>query len=84
MSSSNHKLSSLPVTIAVSPAEVANGSLSWQNLELATRAMYRDGLVVLQDVISHDSLDKLNKKMVEDAHILTSRGDDSPHNYNKG
>jgi hypothetical protein len=78
------RLSPTPIAVAVSPEEVANGSLSWRNLELATRALHRDGLVVLENVISHDKLDALNKKMVADAHILASRGDDSPHNYHKG
>lgn len=58
--------------------------MSWKNLELATRAFHRDGLVVLEDVIDHAKLDYLNEKMVEDARTLQSLGDASPYNYNKG
>lgn len=77
-------LSSLPISIKVSPQEVASRNLTWQHLELATRALHRDGLVVLEDVIDHKKLDKLNAKMAEDAAILQSAGDESPYNYNKG
>ena len=77
-------LSSVPITVKVSPQEVAAKSLTWQNLELATRAIHRDGLVVLEDVIEHSKLDALNQKMVEDALKLQSAGDASPYNYNKG
>ena len=81
---SNAVLSSLPISVRVSPKEVSSRSLSWQNLELAVRALHRDGLVVLEDVIDHSKLDFLNVKMVEDARILQSMGDASPFNYNRG
>ena len=77
-------LSSLPITVKVSPGEVASSSLTLQNLELATRALHRDGLVVLEDVIDHAKLDKLNTRMSEDAYTLQAKGDASPFNYNKG
>ncbi len=77
-------LSSLPISVKVSPQELASKSLTWQNLELATRALHRDGLVVLEDVIDHKKLDTLNIKMAEDAAVLQSAGDASPYNYNKG
>lgn len=78
------ELSPLPVVIQASPEEVSNGELTWKNLERAVRALHRDGLVVLEDVIEYSKLDMLNKKMVEDALTLQARGDDSPYNYNKG
>ncbi len=78
------RLSSLPICVKVSPHEVSRGTLSWKNLELATRAFHRDGLVVLEDVIDHAKLDYLNQKMVDDARTLQSLGDASPYNYNKG
>lgn len=62
---------------------MSSGSLSWKNLELATRSLHRDGLVVLEDVIDHAKLDFLNQQMVVDAQILQSAGD-VPYNYNKG
>jgi len=77
-------LSSVPIAVKVSPQEVASNSLTWQNLELATRALHRDGLVVLEDVIDRAKLDRLNRKMADDAHTLQSKGDASPFNYNKG
>ncbi|KAF1348437.1 phytanoyl-CoA dioxygenase family protein [Lizonia empirigonia] len=76
-------LSSTPISISVSAAEKGNGLLTEHNLEIATRALARDGLVVLEDMIDHAVLDRLNEKMVEDAYELQGRKD-SPFNYNKG
>jgi hypothetical protein len=78
------KLSSIPIAIKISPQEVSEKSLSWKNLELATRALHRDGLVVLENVIDHAKLDFLNNKMVEDSLVLQAAGEASPYNYNKG
>ncbi|KAH6613905.1 phytanoyl-CoA dioxygenase family protein [Boeremia exigua] len=76
-------LSSTPIAIAVSATEKSNGHLGQRNLEIATRALVRDGLVVLEDMIDDAVLDRLNEKMVKDAYELQSRKD-SPYNYNKG
>jgi hypothetical protein len=76
-------LSSTPVSIVPSPAELNAGYLGQRNLELAIRALSRDGLVVLEDMVDHTILDRLNVKMVEDAYELQAR-EDSPFNYNKG
>ncbi|KAB2580726.1 hypothetical protein BFW01_g6671 [Lasiodiplodia theobromae] len=81
---SHANLPSTPISIKVSKAEVEAGKLGWHNVEIATRALHRDGLVVLEDLIKHENLDKLNKKMVEDAYVLQAMGDDGPFNYNKG
>lgn len=74
-----------PTPIAVKPSaqELKDGKLSQRNLEIAIRALARDGLVVLEDLVESKSLDKLNEKMVQDAYHLQSRRD-SPFNYNKG
>lgn len=77
-------LSSLPISVKVSTLEQASENLSWQNLELATRALHRDGLVVLENAIDHERLNKLNTKMAEDAATLQNAGDATPFNYNKG
>jgi hypothetical protein len=77
------RLSSTPVSIVPSPAELNAGYLGQCNLELAIRALSRDGLVVLEDMVDHTILDRLNVKMVEDAYELQAR-EDSPFNYNKG
>lgn len=81
---SHANLPSTPISVKVSKAEVEAGELGWRNVEIATRALYRDGLVVLEDLIKHENLDKLNTKMVEDAYVLQAMGDDGPFNYNKG
>ncbi|KAI4934198.1 hypothetical protein J4E85_002054 [Alternaria conjuncta] len=77
------RLSSTPISIVPSASEVKTGELNQRNLEIATRALSRDGLVVLEDMIDHAVLDRLNKKMVQDALELQGRKD-SPFNYNKG
>lgn len=76
-------LSSTPISVVTSAEEVARGSLSQKNLEIAIRALSRDGLVVLENLVDHSILDKLNEKMVKDAYSLQARKD-SPFNYNKG
>jgi hypothetical protein len=78
------KLSSLPKAVDVSPEEKSSGKLTWKNLELATRALHHDGVVVLENAISHAKLDFLNEKMVRDARTLQDMGDAGPYNYNKG
>lgn len=53
-------------------------------MEKAVRGLYEDGLVVIEDAIPHEDLDRLNTKMVTDALHLLSRGKDMPFNYNVG
>jgi hypothetical protein len=77
------RLSSTPISIVPSPAELKEGRFDQRNLEIAVRALARDGLVVLEDMVDHATLDRLNVKMVEDAYELQARKD-SPFNYNKG
>ncbi|KAJ4352354.1 uncharacterized protein N0V89_007702 [Didymosphaeria variabile] len=76
-------LPSTPLSIKPSTSELKDGVLTQKNLEIAIRALERDGLVVIEDLVQHATLDKLNNKMVEDAYDLQSRKD-SPFNYNKG
>jgi hypothetical protein len=68
-------LPSTPIAITPSPAEIKQGALSQRNLEIAVRAIIRDGLVVLEDMVDHAVLDRLNEKMVQDAYELQSRKD---------
>jgi hypothetical protein len=77
------RLPSTPISIVPSATEVKAGKLNQRNLEIATRAISRDGLVVLEDMVDHAVLDRLNEKMVQDALELQARKD-SPFNYNKG
>ncbi|KAK4864576.1 hypothetical protein LT330_009571 [Penicillium expansum] len=78
------KLTSHPTSIRPSRDEIKHERLSHQNLEVAVRSLHQDGLVVIENVIPHDCLDRLNKKMIEDAYSLQSRKGDSPFNYNPG
>ena len=70
-------------SIKASAEEVQAGRLSERNLELAVRHLYEDGLIVIENVIEHAVLDELNSKMVEDALLLSGRGENSPFNYNR-
>ena len=71
-------------SIQASKSEVEAGQLAERNLEKAVRHMLYDGLVVVEDAIDHDALDKLNSKMVDDALVLRDRKENSPYNYNRG
>lgn len=48
------------------------------------RSLHQDGLVVVENAIPHDCLDRLNEKMVADAYILQAKKEDGPFNYNPG
>ncbi|RJE21384.1 Phytanoyl-CoA dioxygenase family protein [Aspergillus sclerotialis] len=74
-------LSGQPTCITPSKPELQSGRLTPQNLEVAIRSLYNDGLVVVNDVIPHSHLDRLNEKMVQDAYTLQARKEDSPFNY---
>ncbi|KAI1493585.1 hypothetical protein F5X96DRAFT_170611 [Biscogniauxia mediterranea] len=74
----------MPRVIRPSAAEIKSSRLDERNLELAVRSMHEDGLVVVEDVVPHEHLDQLNKKMVQDARELQARGEDGPFNYNLG
>lgn len=76
-------LSSTPISIVPTANELSKHKLSQRNVEIATRALARDGLVVLESMVDHAILDRLNEKMVKDAYELQGRKD-SPYNYNKG
>lgn len=80
----NSPLPNTPFVIKPSSQEIKNKALGARNLEAAVRHVHRDGLVVVEDVVPHDHLDHLNKKMVQDARTLQSRGKDGPSNYNQG
>lgn len=71
-------------SVQASLAERQDGRLTERNLEIAVRHVLRDGLVVVENAIEHDHLDRLNKKMVEDAYYLAGRGEAGPFNYNRG
>ncbi|KAJ5210531.1 hypothetical protein N7491_010338 [Penicillium cf. griseofulvum] len=78
------KLTSHPTSIRPSQDEIKHSRLSHQSLEVAMRSLHRDGIVVVENVIPHDYLNRLNKKMIEDAYSLRSKNGDCPFNYNPG
>jgi hypothetical protein len=73
-----------PTHIEPTPTELKEKKLSSQNIERALYALHFDGLVVVEDVVDHSHLDKLNDQMVKDAAYLASLDDASPYNYHKG
>lgn len=77
------RLSSTPISVVPSERELQDGLLGQRNLEIAVRAIARDGLVVLENMVDDATLDSLNEKMVEDAYQLQA-SKNSPYNYNKG
>jgi hypothetical protein len=82
---SGHRLASTyPTAIKPTKHEISSGRLASRNLEKAIRCLHEDGLVVIEDAIPHEDLDRLNAKMVQDARTLQSRGKDMPFNYNVG
>lgn len=84
ISIASRTMSSLPTSIRPSRDEIRNRKLTPQNLEVAIRSLHHDGLVVVEDAIPHEALDRLNDKMVEDAYTLQSKKENSPYNYNPG
>jgi hypothetical protein len=76
--------STYPLAIKPNHDEISNGRLGSRNLEKAVRSLHEDGLVVIEDAIPHEDLDRLNERMVQDALQLQARGKDTPFNYNVG
>ena len=72
------------VSVKPSENERLAGRMESRTLEKALQALHLDGLVMLENVVPHDALDRLNKRMVDDARTLFARGEDSPYNYNRG
>ncbi|KIW19860.1 hypothetical protein PV08_00435 [Exophiala spinifera] len=58
------------VHVLISPEERASGQISKQNLEQAVVALSENGVVILDNAVSEESLDLLNPRMVEEAKVL--------------
>jgi hypothetical protein len=69
--------------IRPSDNEKAAGAWSAEKLQLATEALLRDGIVVLADVVSQESILGLRERMLRDADLLVNRPD-APFNWTKG
>lgn len=82
--SGRRSASTHPLAVKPSRDELSTGRLAARNLEQAVRALHEDGLVVIEDAVPHEDIDRLNGKMVQDALMLQQRGKDMPYNYNVG
>lgn len=58
------------VHVQITPEERASKKISKPNLEKAVVALWEDGIVILDDAVSTESLDFLNPRMVEEAKVL--------------
>ncbi|TFK46788.1 hypothetical protein OE88DRAFT_1637714 [Heliocybe sulcata] len=74
-----------PAVQSIQPSqdEITSGRLAPRNMQTALEALHEDGIIMLQDVVNHDNLDKLNARMTADAKYLASLTD-GPYNYNRG
>ncbi len=71
------------VEIDVSPDELSRGSLEASKLAAAIEALKVDGVVVLKDVVSRESIQGLKKQTLIDLEALLNRKD-APFNWTKG
>ncbi len=78
------KIGTNPAVVRPSADEIRRSNLDARNLEIAVRHIHQDGLVVIDNIVPHADIDRLNTKMVEDARTLQARGDGGPFNYNLG
>lgn len=62
-----------PRLIELTPEELQTKKIGSHNLQAAVEALHRDGLVVLNNAVDVDHLDKLNARMVPQAKDLYSR-----------
>ena len=62
------------MVIKVQPKEITDAKLSDENIKKAVKAIQVDGYVVIEDVISHDSLDILRERMDADSKKLIKAG----------
>lgn len=74
-----HSLVFIPVT----DAERAEGTLTPEHKAQAVEAIHRDGAVVLQNVVSQNSIQVLREKMFADLQAFLDRPD-APYNFNMG
>ncbi len=71
------------IALNVSSNELSAGSLHPDTLGKAVEAIRRDGFVVLENVVSLDSIAVLREKALEDVKALLARPD-APFNFNTG
>ncbi|KZO92925.1 hypothetical protein CALVIDRAFT_519721 [Calocera viscosa TUFC12733] len=61
-------------SIKPSEEERSTGKLSEANLKRALEIMHEDGLLMIEDAVEHEHLDKLNERMTSDAFALWEGG----------
>ena len=72
--------SDAPVVITLSDTERLTGALTDTHLFDAVDSIHRDGVVVVENAISHETIDFLNERMCEDTErILNSSKKDLVH-----
>lgn len=71
-------------SIRPNASEKASGTLSQRNLQTALEALHQNGIVVLEDIIDPELLDRLNERMKLDTRALIAKGNEGPFNYNLG
>ena len=71
------------VSISVSVEELAQGKLTPAHLAEAVAAVHRDGAVVLENVVSPNTINILREKMFADLQAFIDRPD-APFNFNTG
>lgn len=71
------------ISLAITPEEKAAGHLTPEHIQTALAALRDDGFVVLENVVSSESLDALREKMLADVEAFTNRPD-APFNFNRG
>lgn len=76
-------MNSQVVEISISQEERVSGTLSQENLKKAVAAVLEDGIVVLLDVVSQDSISALKEKSLADTEALLNRKD-VPFNWSRG
>lgn len=76
--------SSTITSIRPSRDEIVNMRLSQRSIQAALEALRADGIVVVEDVVNKEAIDKLNSHMEKDTHTLMARGEKGPFNYNLG
>lgn len=77
------KLEGDVTSIHLTPTELSTKQLSSHNLQWAVEALHCDGLVVLENAISPDHLDKLNARMMPEAKYLYAQKN-THHNFGTG
>lgn len=66
------------VTVPVTKRERLHGVTAFETTQRALEAFHRDGAVILQDAVSHDSLDHIHDQMKKDLKVLLSSSE-NPH-----